>query len=90
MVVKLIYLVVEGIMGLLDSIVPDIDLDEYIADAESGATWAGSMVGFLSPVLPVSTLADFAAWMVATYLPCWLLFVTVRWVYAHLPVIGNG
>lgn len=89
MIWKLILPAISALFAGLDLLIPDLELP-YLDEAEDAAEWLGSSVGFLQPVLPIDTLATFFAWTVSTYLPCWFVFVVVRWLYAHFPVIGSG
>lgn len=89
-------MIVEGLLRLvalvmsgLDALVPSFDLP-YADDVNDVAQSAGESLAFLSPVLPVGTLATFLVWYAATYMPCAVTFLLVRWAYAHLPVIGRS
>lgn len=88
-IVKLVLDAVALLLSGLDALVPDLTLP-YLEEVEDAVEWAGSKVAFVAPVLPVAELATVTAWIASTYLPCWFVFVVVRWVYAHIPVIGAG
>lgn len=85
-------LVVNALLGLLTVILealPDVtvpvgDYTDDFAEAIGGAL--GGLDGFL----PISETATVVAWILTVYLPVVVAYNVSRWVYTHLPVIGNG
>lgn len=85
-------LVVNALLGLLTVILealPDltVPLGDYTDDF---AEAIGGALGGLDGFLPISEMAVVVAWILTTYLPVVVAYNVSRWVYTHLPVIGNG
>lgn len=89
MITKALLYVIGLVAKGLDAAIPDLTIP-YESEVENAATWLGSQVGFLEPVLPVSTLATAFAWVVTVYMPVWFTFVAVRWAYSHIPFLGGS
>lgn len=88
-------IVVEAVSGLLDLLtallgaIPDLTLPfgDY---PEDFAVEIGGALGGLDGVVPISESAVVAGWALTAYLPVAVSFQITRWVYTHLPVVGNG
>lgn len=80
--------VLGGLTSLLEAI-PDATLDDG-GYPEQFAEAIGGAMGGLDGFLPISELVVVVGWILTTYLPVCVVFYTVRWIYTHLPVIGNG
>lgn len=89
MIVDLILEAVTGVLVALLDALPDLTLpvgtypDDF-AEALGGA------LGGLDGILPISELALVVAWVLTVYVPVVFAYNMARWVYTHLPVIGNG
>lgn len=85
-------LVVEAVGGLLIAVLgalPDLTLP--VGDhMDDFAAAIGGALGGLDGILPISELSEVAAWVLVTYVPVVFAYNSARWVYTHLPVIGNG
>lgn len=49
----------------------------------------GSQLGGLDSFLPISELGPVVSWLLVTYVPFYLSFLFVRWVYSKIPVVGQ-
>lgn len=81
-------LVLGALTALLDAL-PDLALPtgDYVEDF---AQALGGALGGLDGILPIEETATVVSWILVTYLPIVLSYNMARWVYTHLPVIGNG
>lgn len=89
MIVEAILNTIAGLLVELLEAIPDLTLPvgtypEDFAEALGGA------LGGLDGVLPISELALVTAWILTVYVPVVFAYSMARWVYTHLPIIGNG
>lgn len=89
MIPKAILNSVAGLLVAILDALPDLTLPvgtypEDFAEAIGGA------LGGLDGILPISELATVTAWILTVYVPVVFAYSMARWVYTHLPVIGNG
>lgn len=77
--------VVSGLLGFI----PD-GANPFGAATEEYAELVGSAVGGLDGLLPITELLVAVGWVLTTYVPVVVTYSVARWVYTHLPVIGNG
>lgn len=82
--VGLLSLLANILEALPDLTVPVGDYTDDFAEAIGGAL--GGLDGFL----PITELATVAGWILTVYVPVVVAYHVARWVYTHLPVIGNG
>lgn len=89
MIVELIVTGLLDIIGGLLELVPDGG-NPFGAVTEDYAEGLGSAVGGLDGLLPISEMLTAVGWVLTTYVPVVVTYNVSRWVYTHLPVIGNG
>lgn len=89
MVIELLFEVLLGALTAMLEAIPNGELDTgtYIDDF---AEMVGGGVGALDAVVPVTEAMFMLSWVLITYVPCVIAFTIARWVFTHLPVIGNG
>lgn len=76
--------------GVLNAI-PDAPLPAVASNAlEDFATEIGASLGGLDSMVPITEAAVFVGWVLSTYVPIMVTYQTARWVWTHLPIIGNG
>lgn len=88
----LVEAIVLGVLSMLTAILaalPDLSLPAggYVDDF---AAAIGGALGGLDGFLPITEVSTFAGWVLGVYLPVVVAYNVSRWVYTHLPVIGNG
>lgn len=84
--------ILEAISGLLVTILdalPDLTLPVGTYP-EDFATAIGGALGGLDGILPISETALVVAWVLTVYVPVVFAYNMTRWIYTHLPIIGNG
>ena len=88
MIVELIVSGFTALVVLLFGWIPSmpIPFDSILSDF---ADLLGSQLGGLDSFLPISELATPISWLLVTYVPFYLTFLFVRWVYAKIPVFGQ-
>lgn len=77
--------VLSGISALL----PDVEIpmwDEVLGFADTVNGWLFAFDGWL----PLRDLATAIRWIAAVWVPGYLTFNIVRFVWAHVPVLGSG
>lgn len=89
MAVQLLMNLVGAIFDVFDAILPDIELDVSAELSEFADVVAGG-IAWINGVLPLAELLDAIDWVLVVYLPFVLVFHLVKWIYAHLPVVGGG
>lgn len=55
--------------------------------------FADNLSGFvfaLNGLLPMDDYVEFVRWMALTWIPGWATFLIVKWIWAHVPVLGSG
>lgn len=79
---------VGGLTEILEAI-PDgtIETGTYL---ETFAERVGGALGGLDAVVPISECLVVVSWVLVTYVPMVITFLVARFVFTHLPVIGNG
>lgn len=83
---------VEGVLYVLTALleaIPDVTLP-FGNYPDRFAQEIGGALGSLDAVVPVTEASVVVGWFLVSYVPIVVTFVVVRWVYEHLPVIGNG
>lgn len=93
MVVDAILSLLSSIFGLIGDLLPDVGalpFASYLEDAGDVFRHIGESCGPLNGFLPLTELFTVVGWLVTFYLPLVLLYLGVRWLYAHLPWLGKG
>lgn len=88
----IVELLVTGLFDILSGLlgfVPD-GANPFGASTEDYADALGSAVGGLDGLLPITELLVAVGWVLTTYVPVVMSYSVARWIYTHLPVIGNG
>lgn len=70
--------------ALPDLTIPVGDYPDEFAEAIGGA------LGGLNGFLPITEMSVVAGWVLTVYVPVCVAYYVARWVYTHLPIIGNG
>lgn len=89
MIVELLLDAIYGVLYALSIIFPDVEFP-WTDELDDLAILIGTHLGGVNEVFPVAELVTVISWCAGTLLPVFLTFVVVRWVYAHVPVIGSG
>lgn len=89
MIVEKIVVAVMGLLNVILEALPDVtvpvgDYTDDFAEAIGGAL--GGLDGFL----PITETATLVGWVLTVYVPVVVAYHVARWIYTHLPVIGNG
>lgn len=87
-VVAIVDAIVGALVAVLDAL-PDLTLPFGDYPTEF-AELLGGALGGLDSVVPITEAATVAGWVLITYVPIVIAFSVTRWIYTHLPVIGNG
>jgi len=85
-------LIVGGILDLLTALLdalPDLTLP-FGTYPEQFASTIGGGLGGLDGILPITEVAVVVGWVLTTFVPVAIAFHITRWVYEHLPIVGNG
>lgn len=79
-------------MSLLTTILEAIpDVEVPVGDyPDDFAGIIGGSLGGLDGFLPISETAEVVGWVLLTYVPVVVAFQITRWVYTHIPIVGNG
>lgn len=72
----------------LTALLPSADLP-YAEELVSIAAVVNGHMLMFDGVLPSSELLFFYRWVFTVFLPPYLLYVMIRWVWAHVPVLGS-
>lgn len=85
-------LIIEAVLGALTYLLEQIpDLSIPVGTyPEDFAGIIGGALGGLDGFLPISETVEVVGWVLVTYIPVVVAYQLTRWVYTHLPVIGNG
>lgn len=89
MLTDLLITSVLGPLTLLLEALPDVELPvgTYVEDF---AAAIGGALGGLDGILPITEVAEVTGWILTVYVPVVIAYTVARWVYTHLPIIGNG
>lgn len=85
-------LLLGGLLDLLTAVldaIPDLTLP-FGTIPETFAGVVGGALGGLDAVVPITEVSVLVGWVLTVYLPVVFAYATARWVFTHLPVIGNG
>lgn len=74
---------------VLSILFPDLTFP-WDTEVHDLAVFVGSHLASINAVFPVSESLVVVSWSVSYLAPIMLTFLLVRWVYAHIPVIGSG
>lgn len=89
MITELVFTSLGALLLALLEFLPDLTLP--VGDyPEDFAQAIGSALGGLDGLLPITEVAEVAGWVLTVYVPVVIAYSAARWVYTHLPVIGNG
>lgn len=85
-------LIVTSLLSLLTAILEALpDLTVPVGDYPTEFAEAiGGALGGLDGFLPIVEMATVAGWVLGVYVPVVVAYNVTRWLYTHLPVIGNG
>ncbi len=61
----------------------------FQSQLDSASGFIGSKLGMVNSSFPLSEALAVVSWTVQYVLPALILFVIVRWVYAHIPAVGS-
>lgn len=89
MIIEALLAIVLLILQGLGAVLPDVPIsfEDELADF---ADFVGANLGGLNGFLPITETAVAITYALTVYLPFAVAFVTVRWIYAHIPVVGKG
>lgn len=91
MIIELLVGALLDVLTYLLDLIPDASLPAAAANAlDSFAGQIGGSLGGLNGLLPISECMVFIGWVLGTYVPIVIALQTSMWVWAHLPIIGNG
>jgi len=82
-----------ALLDAIASVLPSVEDLPWSGATTSISNWLESVGGMAGPFdhwIPLAEIFDVMDWMVTYYLPVVVTYLTVRWVYAHLPVVGKG
>jgi hypothetical protein len=85
LLLEIIGLLVTGLTAIL----PDVELP-FMADVLAGAGYINSKMHAFNTLLPMAQLLVFYRWVAITWLPAFITFTAVKWIWSHVPFLGGS
>jgi len=92
-IVDLVLGLLESVLSFVGSLLPDMGALPWgtvLDDVEDFSSGLGFAMGPLDQFVPLSEVFACLTFMLGVYLPLVGTYLTVRWIYEHLPWIGRG
>lgn len=89
MIVELLLSAVKLLLTGMLLLFPDVPMP-FASERAQFASFVGGRLGLINTAFPIDSALLVVTWTLTYVLPILVTFIIVRWIYAHLPVVGSG